>query len=92
MKILNPVGILRFKPLPYAPRIKDLNKRKIALYWNRKARGNIALDRVRELLSARYQGVTFEWFETDHSSEPPREWFDSFKKKGVDAFIGSTGD
>jgi hypothetical protein len=92
LRVLNPVGVLRFKPIPYASRLKDLRNKKIGLYWNRKARGNIALDRVRELLSERYEGVTFEWFERSHMLEAPKEWFENIKNKGVDALVASTGD
>ena len=92
LQILNPVGVLRFKPIPHARRIQDLNNKKVGLYWNHKARGNVALDRVKELLSERYKGMTFEWFETPVSVEASKEWFENVKKKGVDAFIASTGD
>jgi hypothetical protein len=90
--VLNPVGLLRFKPIPHAPRVKDLNNKKIGLYWNHKARGNVALDRVRERLSERFTGLTFEWFETPVSVEASSEWFNNVRTKGVDAFIASTGD
>ena len=92
LQILNPVGVLRFKPIPHAKRLKDLNNKKIGLYWNHKARGNIALDRVKELFSERFKGVTFEWFETPVSVEAPKEWFENVKKRGVDGLVASTGD
>jgi hypothetical protein len=92
LRILNPVGILKFKPIPHARRLADLGNKKIGLYWNHKARGNIALDRVQELLSERFQGMTFEWFETPVSVEASREWFENLKKRGVDGIVASTGD
>ena len=92
LRVSNPVGILRFKPIPHAPRLKDLKNKKIGLYWNHKARGNIALDRVRELLSEKYEGMSFEWFETPVSVEASREWFENIKKRGVDGLVASTGD
>ena len=92
LKILNPVGILNFKPLPPAPRLKELNNKKIGLYWNHKARGNVALDRVKELLSQRFEGMTFEWFETRISVEATKEWFEDVRKKGVNGVVASTGD
>jgi len=92
LQVLNPVGVLRFKPIPYAPRLKDLKNKKIGLYWNHKARGNIALDRVRELLSQRFAGITFEWFETPVSVEAPKEWFQNVKQRGMDGIVASTGD
>jgi hypothetical protein len=72
--------------------LKDLKNKKIGLYWNHKARGNIALDRVRELLSQRFAGITFEWFETPVSVEAPKEWFQNVKQRGVDGIVASTGD
>lgn len=92
LRVLNPVGVLRYEPIPHAPRVKDLSNKKIGLYWNHKARGNVALDRVKELLSARYTGLTFEWFETPVSVEASPEWFTNVRNKGVDAFIASSGD
>lgn len=92
LRVLNPVGILKFKPFSPAKRLEDLNNKKIGLYWNHKARGNIALDRVKELLSTRFKGMTFEWFETGISAEASKEWFENVKKKGVDGVVASTGD
>ena len=62
--LLNPVATLQFRPLPHAKRLKDLNNKKIGLYWNYKAQGDVALNRVKELLSERFQGMSFEWFMT----------------------------
>lgn len=94
LRVQNPVGIRQFIPLSHAPRLKDLNGRKIGLYWNHKARGNIALDRVKELLSQRHEGMTFEWFETPQSVavEASKEWFENIKKSGVEGVVASTGD
>jgi hypothetical protein len=92
LRILNPVGELNFIPLSPAPRLKDLNHKKIGLYWNHKARGNVALDRVKEKLQERFGGLSFEWFDTAVSAEAPQEWFEDVKKKGVAGVVGATGD
>jgi hypothetical protein len=92
LRVLNPVGILRFNPLPYARRLQDLRQRKIGLYWNNKARGDVALERVKNLLSERFEGMAFEWFETPISVEATKEWFEKVKKSGVDGIVASTGD
>jgi hypothetical protein len=92
LKILNPVGILNFRPMSPAKRLADFNKKRIGLYWNRKARGNVALDRVKEILSKKYEGLTFEWFETPISTEASQEWFENVRKKGVHGVVGATGD
>lgn len=92
LRVLNPVAILEFEPIAPAKRLTDLTNKKIGLYWNMKARGNVALDRVKEVLSERFAGMTFEWFEQHHSIEPSKEWFEKIKKSGVDGIVASTGD
>ena len=92
LRVLNPVAILRYKPIPAAKRLQSFENKKIGLYWNHKARGNIALDRVRELMSERFPGMTFDWFETPISMEATKEWFENVKKRGVDGVVASTGD
>ncbi len=92
LQIMNPTAILRYTPMPPAKRMADLRNKKIGLYWNHKARGNIALERVKELLTERYSGMTFEWFETPISMEASKEWFENVRKKGVDGVVASTGD
>ena len=92
LKVINPVGVLKFNPIPHAKRLKDLKNKKIGLYWNHKARGDVALERVKELLSERYTGMTFEWFETPVSVEAPKEWFGQVKRSKVDGIVAATGD
>ena len=92
IQVFNPVGILKYRPIPPAKRLEDLKNKKIGLYWNHKARGDVALNRIKELLMKRYEGVTFEWFETPVSVEASREWFEDVRKSGVDALIASSGD
>ena len=90
--MLNPVGVLRYNPIPPAKRLDDLSGKKVGLYWNHKARGDVALSRAKELLSQRYEGMSFEWFETPVSVEASAEWFRNVKDSGVDGLIASSGD
>lgn len=92
LKVLNPVAIREFKPISPAKRLKDLKNKKIGLYWNFKARGDIALERVKELLSERFEGVSFEWFKTGPVNEGTEEWFQSVLQSGVDGVVATTGD
>ncbi len=92
LKVLNPTAIRKFKPLSPAKRLENLKNKKIGLYWNTKARGDVALKRVKELLSERFEGMSFEWFETGPVNEASEDWFENVKKSGVKAVIASTGD
>jgi hypothetical protein len=92
LKVLNPTAILKFKPLSPAKRLEDLKNKKIGLYWNTKARGDVALTRVKELLSKRFEGMRFQWFETGPVNEASEDWFENVRQSGVNAVIASTGD
>ena len=95
LRVLNPVAILKFTPLSPAKRLKDLKNKKIGLYWNNKARGDAVLNRLKELLSYRFNGMGFEWFESGPmliGKEEFEEWFENIKKSGVEGVIGTTGD
>jgi hypothetical protein len=92
LQVVNPTVVLEFKPLSPAKRLKDLQNKKIGLYWNHKAHGDSALNRVKELLSERFQGMSFDWFESGHTEKPTIEWFENIKKSGVDGVVATTGD
>lgn len=92
LNVLNPTAIRKFKPLSPAKRLEDLKNKKIGLYWNTKAHGDVALKRVKELLSERFDGMSFEWFETGPVNEASEDWFENVRKSGVNAVIASTGD
>lgn len=92
LQVRNPVAIRSFKPLPAARRPKDLGEKEIGLYWNTKARGDVALERVKELLSERFPGARFRWFETGPVNEATEEWFESVRQSKVHAVVAATGD
>ncbi len=59
LEVFNPVAkTVEFSVKP-AERPRDLAGTTIGLYWNMKAGGDHALDRVEALLRARYAGVRF---------------------------------
>lgn len=92
LRVLNPTVVHEFKPLSHAARLKDLSNKKIGLHWNNKARGDVALKRVQELLSRRFEGMTFEWFYSRVNIGVPEEWFEEVRRSGVDGIVGTTGD
>ncbi len=92
LNVLNPTAIRKFRPLSPAKRLEDLRNKKIGLYWNTKAHGDVALNRVKELLSERFEGVSFQWFKTGPVNEASEDWFENVRKSGVNAVIASTGD
>jgi hypothetical protein len=90
--VLNPVAVRKFTPMMQVKRLENLKNKKIGLYWNYKARGDVALNRVKELMSQRYEGMTFDWFETGPVQKATEEWFEHVRRSGVDGVVGTTGD
>ena len=92
LRVLNPVVARKFKPMPPANRVSDLSKSKIGLYWNYKKHGDVALNRVKELLSEIFQELSFEWLETGPVNEATEEWFENVRQREISAVIATTGD
>jgi hypothetical protein len=57
LEVLNPVALAEEKSTPPASRVRDLKGKRVGLYWNMKSGGDVALDRMEELLLQRYPGI-----------------------------------
>jgi hypothetical protein len=65
LTVVNPVAEPVEVSVQPATRVPDLNGKRVGLYWNLKAGGDIALQRVEEMLSARYPEARFAYFQGD---------------------------
>ena len=92
LRVLNPGVARKYKPMPPANRVNDLSKSKIGLYWNYKKHGDVALNRVKDLLSEKFEGLSFEWLETGPVNEATEEWFENVRQREISAVIATTGD
>jgi hypothetical protein len=61
LEVRNPVARAKVGTTALAPRLSDLKTKRIALWWNSKAGGDIALKRVGELIRERYQHTEVEF-------------------------------
>ncbi len=59
LQFLNPVADIERPKIPAAPRLASLEGKTIALYWNLKAGGEIALAAAADQLAKRYPGIKF---------------------------------
>lgn len=57
LEVLNPVAQTEEQSILPAPRPDDLAGKRIGLYWNMKSGGDLALDRLEELLKERFTGI-----------------------------------
>ncbi len=60
LQIKNPVAQVLIRRSALAPRLPSLNKGRVALYWNGKPGGDIALTHLGELLKARHPDLKLE--------------------------------
>ena len=57
LEVMNPIAHAEDRSIPPAPRQDDLAGKRIALYWNMKSGGDLALDRLEQLLKERFSGI-----------------------------------
>ena len=59
VQFLNPVAEIVRPKIAAAPRLSSLEGKTVALYWNLKSGGEIALAAAADQLGKRYPGITF---------------------------------
>jgi hypothetical protein len=91
LEVLHPVASLRgdVEGAPPAPRSKSLQSKRVGLVWNAKRGGEIALDRVGELLQERFKGVTVKRY--DGGFPNPKTLLQQAIAEN-DVLVGTTGD
>ena len=93
LSVLNPIGMVETQLTEAAPRLPDLNGKRIGLFWNTKMRGDLALRKVEELLKQRFSNLEFTWFESKTYAEGLRpEELETIKGLRNQAMVGTSGD
>ena len=92
--VYNPVAQSTIKKEQPAPRVADLAGKRVALYWNFKIGGDVALVRVQELLAEKYPTATFTSYRgtVGHMMRHMRAEDAADIAAKADVAIGSTGD
>jgi hypothetical protein len=57
LEILNPVAHVSTQRTVLAPRLENLENKRIGLYWNAQVNGEVLLRRTAQLLESRYKGI-----------------------------------
>ncbi len=92
LAILNPVATTEIARVKPAERLRDLNNKRIGLFWNKKARGDVALRKVEAVLKQKFNQIQFTWFEKETGVALVPEQLKFLKHLGNDAIISTTGD
>jgi hypothetical protein len=90
--VLNPVATIEVARVKPAQRLTDLNNKRIGLFWNRKARGDVALRKIEAVLTQRFSGLECTWFEMQTSIAIVPEQLKFLKRLRNDAIISASGD
>lgn len=92
IEVVNPVAEVRPQAVMPAKRLDSLEGKRIGLWWNSKARGDVALATAAEAIGRRFKNVSFVNFsqQYDHGRHFP-ERYDEVKAS-CDAVIATTGD
>ncbi len=92
LDLLNPKGVVNPPPmLGIAPRVANLDGKKIGMIHNNKPGAKTFLDAVEELLKAKYPSATFVHFDTNiNLADKPEKY--AAMAKACDAFILGSGD
>ena len=93
LSILNPIGMVETQLMEPAPRLIELNGKRIGLFWNTKMRGDLALRKVEELLTQRFSDLEFTWVESKTYAQGLRpEEVETIKGLRNQAMVGTSGD
>jgi hypothetical protein len=94
LRVWNPVAKIVEAHVRPAERPASLEGKRIGLYWNYKSGGDVALERVRELLQERYPGTEFANFEGDvgFTVKYGTEALAKRVAAACDVVVGSTAD
>jgi hypothetical protein len=87
--LLNPVGVQEIERFQPAVRAGDLRGKRVALVWNGKQNGEVALRVVGERLTAQYPGLTTELVRIGYGI--PKDQLEEIRS-GFDAAVAATGD
>ena len=88
LTVVSPIAGVKTKKAGLAPRVADLGNKRVALYWNAKAGGDIALTRIGEALTSRFPGIELELVRS--ATPGPKESLEHART--FQAVIGGTGD
>ncbi len=90
LEVLNPAALVKVKEFQVAKRPNNLSGTRIGLLWNVKARGDIALNRVAELLKQRFKNLDSVRFTFPIGAGAAN--IEKMAKSGCQVFVASTAD
>ncbi len=88
LEVVSPIAQVRVRKAGLAPRLTTFDKKRVGLYWNAKAGGDVALTRIGDVLRTTHPGIELELIRS--TTPGPKESL--AHAKTFDAIVGGTGD
>ena len=94
LSVLNPVAESMQTRVTLPPRLGTLNGKRIGLYWNMKAGGDVALRATEQMLKERYPDAQFTYYHGDVGQilRHVTSGMAARMAREVDAVVGTTAD
>ena len=89
IEVMNPVANTEKGEIAPAARLKSLEGKTVALWWNGKAKGDVALRKLGQLLEEKFGARCVFFYQVFPHAE---EVYDVVLEAGCEAAITSTGD
>ncbi len=92
LEVLSPVARQRAMEsvTPINPRLESLNDKTIGLVWSGTPGGDVALNRVGEMLEERFENIETRFYTGGNYPNPPHILRQAAEE--CDAVVGATGD
>jgi CRISPR/Cas system endoribonuclease Cas6 (RAMP superfamily) len=91
LEVLNPIAFMEVERVVPVPRPKNLNGRRILLYWNRKLHADVAADQVKKQLAKRFTNLELKIIKGS-PWQPEKGFYEEIVAWKPDAVIATTGD
>ena len=88
LAVRNPVAQAKLGTTVLAPRLSSFNNKKIALWWNGKGGGDVAVTRIGQLLENKFSGIKLEMIRAATTGGKAQVEH----AKSFDAVVGATAD
>jgi len=90
LEVYSPISEVNPKGFVPSRRPTNLQGKRIGLWWNEKAKGDIALRTIERELAKRYPDAEFVWFEYMYPT--PAQAYEEVRGAKLDLIIGATAD
>lgn len=91
LEVLNPIASMEVERVVPVPRLKNLDGKRILVYWNRKLHADVAADQIKKQLAKRFTDLELNVIKGS-PWQPEKGFYEEIVAWKPDAVIATTGD